>query len=212
MFELLKRRILNKGAYLISFFKLRPILRTVHNGSLVLDCGANCGDISLLFARRGATVVAFEPDPVAFSVLQSRLASYDNVTCLQKGVAGEGGKANMYFHRSRGDSESRAYTVSSSIIREKKNIDNTQSTVIDLVDLDQYIDTLGRPVDVLKMDIEGAEIELLNKMIASGAARKVRLMLVETHETKIPGHEEKVQQLKELIRKEGLTNIKLNWV
>ena len=80
------------------------------------------------------------------------------------------------------------------------------------MDLCRYIDSLGREVDILKMDIEGEEIAVLNKMISEETYKKVGLILVETHETKIPGHKEKVASLKQLIQEKRINNIKLNWI
>ena len=49
-------------------------------------------------------------------------------------------------------------------------------------------------------------------MISEETYKRVGLILVETHETKIPGHREKVAALKRRIQEEGITNIKLNWI
>ena len=68
----LKRKILNRVAYLISYIKLIPLLRKDLSGTVVLDCGANQGEIAALFAKTKAEVYAFEPDPIAYSLLSKR--------------------------------------------------------------------------------------------------------------------------------------------
>src|SRR4051794_32403355 len=55
-------------------------------GDILVDCGANVGDVTSSFARTGATVYAFEPDPLCFSVLSKRFSLTPNVTCFHKGV------------------------------------------------------------------------------------------------------------------------------
>src|SRR5216117_3530220 len=70
--KLLKRIILNKGALWLSYIKLIPVLRRLNKNSLVIDCGANTGDITKKFADTGATVHAFEPDPLAYEFLKKR--------------------------------------------------------------------------------------------------------------------------------------------
>ena len=212
MYESIKRRVLNKCAYYTSLVKLIPILRKVEDSFLFIDCGANVGDISSLFLSRGAKVIAFEPDLLAFSRLQKRFSGAQRIELINKAVADSDGKAMFYYHKERLKNEGVEFTVSSSLLREKINVDGEHGIEVEIVDLCKYIDDLGRKVDILKMDIEGEEIAVLNKMIAQNTYNKVGLILVETHETKIPGHREKVAALKRRIHEEGITNIKLNWI
>lgn len=212
MWQSIKRKLLNRSAYFTSYVKLLPILKNIDQSSLYVDCGANIGDISALFLSRGAKVIAFEPDLLAFSRLQKRFSEGQRIDLINKAVADSDGKAMFYYHKERLKSEGVEFTVSSSLLREKINVDGEHGIEVEIVDLCKYIDDLGRKVDILKMDIEGEEIAVLNKMIAQNTYNKVGLILVETHETKIPGHREKVAALKRRIHEEGITNIKLNWI
>lgn len=208
----IKRRLLNKGAYVISYFRLRNILRGIDSGSLVIDCGANIGDITALFLGRGAQVICFEPDPMAFSALLKRFGDNPRIRLINSAVSDQNGKASFYLHKDRRDGGGEEYTVSSSLLREKKNVDAQKGIVVQLTDLSEYVSALGRKVDVLKLDVEGAEISILKKMIREGTYADIGLMLVETHETKIPGHDREVADIRELIREKGISNIGLNWV
>src|ERR1700692_1145388 len=58
----------------------------VNPGSLIIDCGANIGDITSTFARTGAEVYAFEPNPVCFSILSKRFSASPNIKCFNRGV------------------------------------------------------------------------------------------------------------------------------
>lgn len=212
MLESLKRKFLNRCAYYTSLIKLRPILKRVNSSFLFVDCGANVGDISDLFLSKGASVKSFEPDLLAHSYLQRRFAGREGIELINKAVADSDGKAMFYYHKERLNKEGIEFTVSSSLLKEKKNVDNMHGVEVETVDLCRYIDSLGRKVDILKMDIEGEEIAVLNKMITEETYKKVGLILVETHETKIPGHKEKVASLKQLIQEKRINNIKLNWI
>lgn len=212
-YQSIKRIILNRGAYLISYFRLQKILRSVGPGSLVIDCGANVGEISALFLARGADVIAFEPDPVAFEALRRRVGHYPNVTLHQQAVSDHSGTASFFFHKERADgSGGPEFTVSSTLVAEKRNVDTSHSIEVELVDLDAFITALGRKVDVLKMDVEGAELAILSKMLDKGSYQQIGLMLVETHETKIPGHLGELSVLRQRIDRAGIEHIRLNWI
>ncbi|MBM3442425.1 MAG: FkbM family methyltransferase [Bacteroidetes bacterium] len=212
MWNNLKRSLLNQGAYWISWFRLRSLLRTLDRSSLVIDCGANVGDISALFLGTGAHVIAFEPDPTAYDILAKRFQRMPNFTLHRKAVSDHDGHGSLYFHQHRNDSNPLAFTVSSTLLAEKQNVDASQSIPVEVIDLSTYLSTLDSKVDILKMDVEGAEIGILKKMLADGTYEKVALMLVETHETKIPGHDHEVADLRHELVVRGIRNIRLNWI
>jgi FkbM family methyltransferase len=47
------------------------------------------GDVTVALARTGADVVALEPSPHAFSVLEQRCARLRNVRCLEVAASGD---------------------------------------------------------------------------------------------------------------------------
>ena len=207
----LKRKILNRGAYLISYIKLIPLLRKDLSGTVVLDCGANQGEIAALFAKTKAEVYAFEPDPIAYSLLSKRFEGVAKVHCLQKAVWIEPDQLDLYLHTSQ-DGKNADFTVSSSLIKEKKNVSDQHNISIEAIDLIDFIDKLGKKVSILKMDVEGAEIKILERIITEKAYHRIGLILVETHETKIPNQAGSLLKIIEAISKQKINNIKLNWI
>jgi FkbM family methyltransferase len=186
-------------------------LRGLNAGSTVIDCGANVGDISLKLAGTGARVYAFEPNPFAFKVLTERLEAYSNVTCIQKGVWDRNTVTRLYFHnQSAGDEVFWSY--GSSIAGNKKNVDRTRYVEVEIIDLTEFIETMGTGIDLLKIDIEGAECELLEKFIRKELCKNVGITLVETHDRKISGQKEKTDRIRRLIREKRIRNIKLWWL
>ena len=207
----LKRKILNRGAYLISYIKLIPLLRKDLSGTVVLDCGANQGEIAALFAKTKAEVYAFEPDPIAYSLLSKRFEGVAKVHCLQKAVWIEPDQLDLYLHTSQ-DGQNADFTVSSSLIKEKKNVSDQHKISIEAIDLIDFIDKLGKKVSILKMDVEGAEIKILERIITEKAYHRIGLILVETHETKIPNQTGSLLKIIEAISTQKINNIKLNWI
>ena len=208
---LLKRKILNTGALYISYVKLIPDWFKLGKKSLVLDCGANVGHITKLFASTGATVISFEPDPVAFKELLKRCGRNKNVSLIQKGVWNQNSTIQLYTHKeSAGDEAS--FTVGSSIVAEKINVDPSKAQSIEVIDLVAFMQQQKRKIDLVKLDVEGAEIDILKKILATGSHTLFDRMYVETHETKIPSQQQELAAIKDEMRKKGITNIKLNWI
>jgi FkbM family methyltransferase len=203
--------MLNKGALWLTYLKLIPILRKIGSDSVVLDCGANVGDVTEKFAATGAQVYAFEPDPVAFARLKKRFGARKNVTLIQKGVWDKNTQIPLYKHKDQKDGEV-AFTVSSSIVSNKLNVDQTSAHTIEVIDLAEFIENLGRRVNLIKLDVEGAETEILKSIIAKATYHLFDVMYVETHETKIPGQQAELADIRRALASKGVQHIKLNWL
>src|SRR6187399_2441950 len=208
---LIKRKILNTGALWISYFKLLPWLFWLNKNSVVIDCGANTGKISSFLSITGATVYAFEPDPIAFESLQRNCGKRKNIHCINKGVWDKNTRIKLFRHAEMKQNE-QAFTVGSSIVDTKKNISPASFVEIEVINLIEFIQSLKYKVDLIKIDVEGAEIGILQSIILQDAHKLFKTMYVETHETKIPGQKEDLEKIELLMKQKGIANIKLNWI
>jgi FkbM family methyltransferase len=142
--------------------------RSVPAGGLVLDVGAHLGYFSLLAARRGADVIAFEPNPHTLPYLHANLAgngAETRVTVVAKALAGAPGR-RVFYCSAGGDT--------SSLHRQ----DGTAGELeVEVTTADAEI--AGRAVDVIKIDVEGAELEALAGMerVIAEAAPALRLFV-----------------------------------
>jgi FkbM family methyltransferase len=186
---------------------------SISEGDLVLDCGASVGDVSEVLAEMGAEVYAFEPNPVAFARLAERFENSSSVTCYQKAVSIENGSATFYPHESLVDDPTAIDTANgSSLLAFKSNVRTDHGYEVETIDLAAFIKGLGRPVRLLKIDIEGAEIEVVNRLIDEHALDNVAQVLVETHERKITELREATDALRKRIADEGLSKkVSLDW-
>lgn len=180
-------------------------------GDIAIDCGANVGHVTAILARSGATVYAFEPNPHAFEVLQKRFASTPAVMCLRKGVLDAAGSMKLYLHQNAGQDQV-YWSQGGSLLDFKGNVNRETFVEVEIVDLADFILNLGRPVRVLKMDVEGVECRILKRLILLGLAERIEHIFVETHEQKIPQLRPEVEELRDLIAARGLKNIDLNWL
>ena len=122
--------------------------------SLILDLGANRGDFSKWALGQGATVIAFEPDKDAYLQLVKRLNKFENFFPLNSVVSNETGLSKFYYHKDK-KIDPIGFSISSSLVEEKANIDNSFFNPVLCIDLEVIVKEL--PIKLLKIDIEGAE-------------------------------------------------------
>jgi FkbM family methyltransferase len=114
--------------------------------------------------------------------------------------------------KSEGMEDETAFTVGSSLIAAKKNIDTGRSREVNLIDLIEFLRSNPKRVSLIKLDVEGAEIAILEKILQEKAWGLFDRLYVETHETKIPEQLPALEKIKASIEREGIDHIKLNWV
>jgi FkbM family methyltransferase len=185
------------------------LFRQLRPGDVAIDCGANVGEVTRRMARPGVQVFAFEPNSHAFEVLQSKFTGNGDVVCLKKAVADRVGSVRLYLHQNS-EADPILWSVGSSLIESKGNVDRDRYEEVEAVDLCEFISKIDRPIRILKIDIEGAEVTLLNKLIDLNLHKRVSKIVVETHE-RIPSLAEPTDRLRERIRLEGIRNIDLTW-
>ena len=129
----------------------------VKEGMVVLDIGANVGYYSLIVAQlvgeKGA-VFAFEPAPDNLALLARNIKvnGFSNITPVPKAVSNKTGKGRLFLGND---------TVSHSMYErhEKGSIE------IEVTSLDVFMENINRPVDLVKIDVEGSEMRVLEGML-----------------------------------------------
>jgi FkbM family methyltransferase len=157
---------------------------------LLIDCGLG-EDISfpVAFLQRfaGAKVIGVDPSPRSLEYCRARCpASMEILPNALWTRAGE----TLAFHlpRSQDDLPKGADGVSGSLDPSHEYVSGGERIETQSVDLDSLLSRAGRTeCDVLKLDIEGAEYELLDALIASRRILAARQVLVEFHHG-VTGH------------------------
>ncbi|MFC2057184.1 FkbM family methyltransferase [Chloroflexota bacterium] len=155
--------------------------KVVKNGDIVVDLGANMGYFTLLAARlvgNKGNVYAFEPAPANYNMLVKNvdLNEYKNVIANQKAVSDVVGVVKLYLS----DKD-----IGSHTIRERHDIPQfTESqsgefVEVESITLDEFFKDEKRAVNVIKMDVEGAELLALSGMERVIRQNKNLKMLVE---------------------------------
>jgi FkbM family methyltransferase len=179
-------------------------------GDVAIDCGANVGNVTARMASKGATVYAFEPNPYAYQVLKERFLGVSNVHCLNKGVLDRDDTMQLYLHENAHEDQVK-WSTGSSLLKNKGNINQNSCVEIEVIDLARFIKELDMEIKVLKMDVEGVECLIINKLIDSHLIDKIKFLIAETHEKKNPPLKEETDRLRKRIEEEKLTNVELKW-
>jgi FkbM family methyltransferase len=135
-------------------------------GCTVLDVGAHIGFYTLLAAKRGARVFSIEADPATAALLRHHVeinGFTDRVTIFEMAATDAARQVPLYRH---------AYNSGESNIIEKYNPAGwVQGKTIDSLNLP--------PIDICKMDVEGAEVMALRGMERTLARSPQIKMMVE---------------------------------
>ena len=142
--------------------------KTVKNGDVVVDLGANIGYFSLLASRLTGSqgkVFSFEPEPRNYSYLQKNieLNNYKQNQAFQKAVSDKDGVTELFIC----DYDTGHHTINRQDGIEAYSRGRTikeESIEIETVTLDNFLKEKTDKVDVIKMDVEGAEELALSGM------------------------------------------------
>ena len=120
-------------------------------GGVFVDCGASVGFVTVRAARRAERVIAIEPHPVRFAYLERNVArnGLTNVKCFNCALGSASGTVAIY-------------DVDPTLGPHPLDVSSTpgRGRRFD-VPLRRLDDLVEEPVSVLKVDVEGAEVEVL---------------------------------------------------
>lgn len=148
---------------------IRNILK---EGDTFIDLGANIGYFSLLAANKvgkKGKVFSFEPEPRNFKYLMKNkeLNEYNQITATQKALSNKKDVIKLYIcpydtgHHTIKQSEGITSYETSAVYEQ----DKICSIEIETIILDEFLSSQGiKKVDLIKMDVEGAELLALEGM------------------------------------------------
>jgi FkbM family methyltransferase len=158
--------------------KERPVLEQfvddIEEGSVVWDVGANVGVYAALAAAAGADrVLAIEPVPATVQRLEATLSRVSAETlALEAALGAEQETAELILERDE--------LATQTATLDEDLVDGRATVEVDVVDGDRLLGHV-KPPDILKLDVEGAELEALAGLEA--VLEDIDAALVETHGT-----------------------------
>jgi FkbM family methyltransferase len=162
-FDSVSNRIYQKKMF-YDIEKLNETLDYITSDSVVVDCGANLGNHTVFWSQHCKKVYAFEPFELNYRLLKKNIETNN---CNAESYKILLGKEDSTRYRCESNEISRAATR---FIKDEKG---------DFVS-DRLDNIITVPVDFMKIDVEGAELDLLH-----GAAKIIQsfhpILYIEVH-------------------------------
>ncbi len=146
------------------------------NPQLIVDAGANIGLATLFFAGKfpAAQIIAIEPEPSNYDLLVRNCSGMTNVTPYNAAVW----HTDTSLQIANPDADKWAFTVKPGTLN---------GSGIKALTIPQILAQSGREtIDILKLDIEGAERELFQNGCEKWLSR-VKMLIIELHDRDVPG-------------------------
>ena len=141
---------------------------------IIIDCGSNIG-VSILYFKSlypNARVLGFEPHPGLYDVLEANVSgnNLEKVELFPSAVGGETGSLELFVN-----DEKNAGSLNMGFFQREAE---AKPISVPTVCLSDYI---NETVDLVKLDIEGAEESVLQELQESGKLSNIRRIVCEYH-------------------------------
>jgi FkbM family methyltransferase len=181
-----KHIYLNSKIFLLTYIDSRLINK--YEKSLFVDLGANLGQsfhwFSSFYDNNFLTFELFEPNPFCFQELMKNKNMLKKCNIYNLGVGSRNEKVKFY---GLSNNEGGKFAQGGSIVKNHNSISyhtrENSAIYVNLINFSNYIFQKSNIFNkiVVKMDIEGAEIDVLESLIKSSAIKKIDILYVEFH-------------------------------
>ena len=139
-------------------FALKSLAKFNLRNPVVFDIGANIGDYtnSILSIEKSSQVYAFEPSSVARKYLQNRFSKNLQVHVVQLALGNESGRKILW---SNSEASGMASLTKRNLDHQKINFNIREE--VEVMTLDEWSKLNGIVPDLIKIDVEGNELEVL---------------------------------------------------
>lgn len=159
--QIVPRDQIGRALYLYGEFEVREtrfVGAALQRGEVFVDVGANAGYYTLLASRivgNEGLVVAFEPSVRIRAQLERNvlLNGVANASIRPQAISREQGKASFFESADPRNSGTASLQPGPGRVASPETVATTT--------LDEVADELGRRIDVLKVDVEGAELDVI---------------------------------------------------
>jgi FkbM family methyltransferase len=181
----------------------RRVRRSTRGGRRIfIDLGAFDGDtLELAMSLYPDTdlFVAFEPSRENLALLRTRFMTHPKVRIVAA-AAGTTDAAQVILYHATG-------LYGHSLLQSKANVSADDAEEVEMIDFSRYVSEEFKPSDhiVLKIDIEGSEYDLLERMIEQRSIDRIATLFCEWHHRRVGVSARRHRALVRTLRREGLS-------
>jgi FkbM family methyltransferase len=162
-----------------------------------MDCGAHIGNCTILFSRlvgKSGHVIAIEPFEESLKIFKKRTKNLKaKISTFKKGLWDE----NKILPLSIFDDQ----TISCQIVKEAEIMHEKNSQLIECCTIDHMVRLINPDrLDLIKMDIEGAEIEALKGAVSTMSKYSPKFIIASYH---IRNNEKTCFEVEQFLMKNG---------
>lgn len=190
------KRILNKYRKDNAENKNR-IEYALNENSIVFDLGGYKGEwAERIYNKYQCYIYIFEPVAQFYNIIKSKFEQNPKIKVFHLGLGHIDTKQNIFLDND-----------SSSLFSNKTDLSKTKIEEINLVDAHQWLSTNQiSQIDLIKINIEGAEYDLINHLIKNRSIHQIRNLQVQFHDF-VENASQKYLQTASMLRKTH----KLTW-
>ncbi|NQU33321.1 MAG: FkbM family methyltransferase [Bacteroidetes bacterium] len=189
LFEIIGYQISRYSDKTDAFKMQKQLIGNTDNKVTIVDAGAYIGDVTLIYNKLfpNCEIFSFEPFYNSFLKLQQNTSLFKNITVINKGLADQVKFSKFQSNRwpdtnSIFKSAPDADAIWASKGGTKGKLDTIETIEVEITTVDDFVQTHAiDKIDILKMDVQGAEYLILNgatKSLNSGIIKLIYLEII----------------------------------
>ena len=183
---LFKKKINFKDPLLVEKQEQIFYIQNIKRGDIIFDVGANIGELTLLFSRfaENGQVHSFEPTPTTFEKLSSIIKCTNNTNIKLNNLAVSNKSGFIHFNIYEEEFAAWNTMANRPLGAYGINVIPPKSVIIPTVSIDDYCSENGiEKIDLLKIDVEGAELNVLKGAEGMFSEKKIKVCVFEFGQT-----------------------------
>lgn len=154
----------------------------LNKDSIFLDFGANIGSVThYINDKYNSYIYSYEPHPKAFSILNNFFKNSQKIYCQNACISNESTLKKFFLHKDSRYNHQISLSRRGSLEISKRDLRSENNLMIKCLSIEDILKQF-KFIDCIKIDIEGHEYKILDKIIENRF--KIKYVVCELHQNK----------------------------